>query len=364
MLEDVTPSSLRRLRRWAPWIVIFGLAAGPAAGMWALAWRIDDIPPELRVTPVPVFTGPTLRIRDGRTNVVAKLEIGDGPALIAPEWSGVVTSVEVSSGDAIATGDPLLSVDRVTRVAVASDMPFHRELGNGSRGRDVEALERLLVALGLFDEEPDEIFTRTTAMAVRAFESTLGVDPPTGVFSPSLVMWMPTEPLVVGEVLVSVGSPVPGAGSAIVRAVPRVISAELVTGEGAPVSFEGDRVLEVEGREVAIISGGSAITDEVAEAIWDSRTPLGSDVAGGAVMIPATLRLPEPVEVWAVASSAVMVDMEGAFSCVWVEDGDALIPIDVTPVGGTLGVTDLRGPLAGLRVLVNPLEILPDPACP
>src|SRR5690606_41010625 len=88
MLEDVTPSSLRRLRRSAPWIVIFGLAAGPAAGMWALAWRIDDIPPELRVTPVPVFTGPTLRIRDGRTNAVAKLEIGDGPALIAPEWSG------------------------------------------------------------------------------------------------------------------------------------------------------------------------------------------------------------------------------------------------------------------------------------
>src|SRR5690606_41041111 len=134
LLEVVPPAALRRRRRWAPCVLTFGRAPGPAAGMWALAWRIDDIPPELRVTPVPVFTGPTLRIRDGRTNAVAKLEIGDGPALIAPEWSGVVTSVEVSCGDAIATGDPLLSVDRVTRVAVASDMPFHRELGNGSRG--------------------------------------------------------------------------------------------------------------------------------------------------------------------------------------------------------------------------------------
>jgi peptidoglycan hydrolase-like protein with peptidoglycan-binding domain len=365
MPEDTTAPWGSAVRRMVPWILILGLALGPAVGLWALAWRVDDTPLELRFGPEPVFAEATRRIRDGRMNVVAEVEIKSGPVLVAPEWAGVVTSVEISQGDVLTTGDAVLTVDRVTRLAMASDMPFHRELAVGSRGGDVEALERLLVTLGLFGEEPDGMFTRSTAAAVTALEAMAGAPRPTGVFSPSLLIWLPSEPLVVSEVLVAVGSPAPGAGSVIASTEPKVGSVRLLRGDGSPLGFEGERLLEVVGTEVGVVTGGSAVPEDVARAIWDAGRPLSPDgEAGGATLIPVTLRLPKPVEVWAVASSAVMVDKGGASTCVWVEDGGALTPVPVSPVGGTLGVTDLKESLAGRAVLINPLEVLTDPSCP
>jgi peptidoglycan hydrolase-like protein with peptidoglycan-binding domain len=354
-----------RARRLTPWLVVFAVTAAPAAGLWALAWNVDDTPSELRVTPAPVFAEATLRVRDGVVNIFAEVEIHDGPALVSPGWDGVVTSIDVSAGDVLVSGIPVLSVDRVAREAVATDMPFHRELTLGARGGDVQELERFLASLELLGEEPDEIFTSSTAAAVKAYEAQVGVARPTGVFSPSLVVWLPEEPMTVSSMLVTAGDLAPGAGSAVVSTEPTVLSARLVRGDGSPFDFDGERVLEVEEREVGVVVGGSVVPESVAQGIWDaSRTLAPVGEAAGVVLVSVTLRLPEPEEVWTLPSSAVMVDKEGVSTCVWVDDGEALAPVDVTPVGGTLGATDLNGSLAGRVVLINPVEFLADPSCP
>lgn len=364
MSTDVTPARVLDARRLAPWIVIVGIALAPASALFALAWQMEDTPEELRITPEPVLVAPTRRIDDGRLNVVAELEIGDAPTLASPGWAGLVTSVEVSTGDVLTTGVAVLSVDRVVRLAVASDMPFHRDLSRGAKGEDVVALERVLAGLGLFTGEPDELFSSSTATAVKGLESAAGVERPTGVFSPSLVIWIPNEPLVVSGVLVNAGSPAPGLGTAIVSTEPEVLSVRFVRGEGSPLMFDGQRMVKVEGREVGVVTGAT-VPPEVARAIWEfGRSVALSSPNAGVTSIPVTLTYPEPLEVWSVPSSAVMVDTSGAITCVWVEEGGAFEPIPVTTVGGTLGVTDLGQSFADHVVLVNPLEVISDPSCP
>jgi hypothetical protein len=235
----------------------------------------------------------------------------------------------------------------------------------GAKGNDVLALESLLASLGLLLDEPDDVFRSSTSEATKGLESAAGIDRPTGVFSASLVVWIPTESVAIEDVLVATGSPAPGAGSAIFTTRPKVLSVRFSRGDGSVLAFEGRRLIEVEGEPVGTITEDAPASDSTALALWELSRSMGSDGAGeGFPTIPVTLRYPEPVVVWSIPSSAVMVDEAGRSTCVWVDDAGTFDPLPVTPIGGTLGVTDLRESLAETRVLINPIEVLPDPSCP
>lgn len=351
------------LKNAGPWLVVLALFALPAFGVVLLVLSIETTPSELLIHSEPVLAEPTLRVREGRTDAYLALELGATPLLLAGQQSGVVTSVHARQGDALRSGDLVFSIDLVEIRAIAADAPFHRMLSIGSRGPDVEQLERFLIDQGHFAAQPDNIFDRDTAVAVRLYEESIGVERPTGIFDPGVVLWIPSEPFHVRNLLVRPGQPAPGLGQVVTEGVARVLSAGLIGVDGAGLTLEEPMVLEFEGRAIGTVHH-DALPDHVVLEILSSN-PVDPGVADGEVRLPVALRLETPLEVLVVASSAVMVDAGGQRTCVWVTlDSGGFEPAPVTVVGGTLGVTDILGEIRGRRVLVNPLEILQSASCP
>jgi hypothetical protein len=352
------------LRRLIPWLLILAIVVAPGTALVVLNLVVDDTPPELVVVPEPVILEPTVRVREERMDALLVFDAVPGPELASSGLPGLVTSVEVATGDELRSGDAVFSVDGQMVLAATTESPFFRELRSGSRGADVEALQRLLVDWGFLDAEPDGVFATSTAAAVRTLEIHIGVATPTSRFSPSYLIWLPKSPMHVGEVNVRTGFPAPASGEVIVQGLAEIVSARFVGSDGSPVRFDGARTVELDGHDLGA-TGSSEISEDVVRGALVGMSENDVTREEGMVSVPVVLRLPEPELVTVVASSAVMVDATGTAACVWVANSNAgYEAVEVHPVGGTLGVTEVDENLEGEGVLANPLEILADPSCP
>ena len=266
-----------------------------------------------------------------------------------------VTSVAVKPGVAVSSGDVVVSVDGVDRVAVATAEPFWRRLQRRDAGPDVAMLEAWLAEAGFYEGPLDGVFGRGLTAAVKAWAESLGVVKPDGVFDPGWVLWLPEDGFVVGEVTLRAGAPVPGAGAPVLVGATPLVEVSLRDQNDRRFVETGEWILEVGEVEVPVVDG--AVTGEglgVLESVLDPEEAFAS----------GRIRRAEPLAVVEVPATAVVADAEGA-TCVFVPDGDGFVARGVVLAGGRVSRVDVaEGLEAGGEVLVNPQDVFDAPSCP
>jgi peptidoglycan hydrolase-like protein with peptidoglycan-binding domain len=166
----------------------------------------------------------------GNRTVISRLggeAAAPGADSAAPSGSGGTVTALARSGSVVERGEPLYRLDGEPVVLMHGSTPAYRALEAGvSDGRDVEQLERNLVALGFDPGLVDETFTSTTAAAVSDWQESAGLVE-TGSLELGRVVFQP-GPRRVGEHRTSVGS-VLGAGAEVLvtSSTRRVVAVEL-----------------------------------------------------------------------------------------------------------------------------------------
>jgi hypothetical protein len=155
----------------SPWLLV--LALGILIGSVATGYILDrqttlseSPPPPERVRVEKGTLGRTLRMpATGAWTVEGVVRAPSG---------GTITEVVVNSG-LLRPGDLVLRIDERPVVVIPGDIPAFRALGEGSRGRDVAAIQAYLATLGFeVDDDPVE-YSSVTTTAVRAWQESLGI---------------------------------------------------------------------------------------------------------------------------------------------------------------------------------------------
>lgn len=160
----------RRTLWW--WVVALVVALGLGAlfGRWAFsAPQVDqgtDTPATVAVSEMTVGRSLPLAVSAHWT----ARPFGVGAA------SGVLTSLDVADGESVGAGDRMYTVDLRPVVAGVGEVPAFRDLSQGMRGVDVAQVQQLLVDTGFLDGPADGVFGPATTSAVRAWQSSLGVE--------------------------------------------------------------------------------------------------------------------------------------------------------------------------------------------
>lgn len=278
----------------------------------------------------------------------------DGPVAFSPSWSGTVTSVAVQpSGIPVRSGDNLVQVDGVWRVAALTLTPFYRPLEPGSRGSDVAALNAFLRDLG-FKAGDGETWSRSTTQGVAQLAERVGAGRASG-FDPGWVVWIPSQEFIVASVEAETGAPAPSNGEPILLSAPVASNASIRDDGGGLESITGDDWI-IEVGDVSVPYSG-----DPSHAVGDpSSTLLGMTRSDEPV--DATLRRSTALPVVQVPPSA-LVSAGGGRYCVWsVEEADSprtewkVSSVEI--VGGELGVTLVSDEgIAGKFVVGNPNEL-------
>ena len=255
----------------------------------------------------------------------------------------------------MSTGDVVVSVDGVHRVAAASEVPFWRSLGRNDAGEDVVALQLLLESLGLYEGEVDGRYGPAMVSAVNRFAEGLGVVRPQGVFDPGWVVWLPLEPFPVERVEAHLGRPAPGPGEVLLEGPSAIAETVMTDVEGRRLGLEGGWLLELDGVDYEMVDGEFTADAEVSLAeVLDSET---SELFG-------RVRRAHPVPVVEIPAAAVTSSLAGGL-CVWVPAGESFSPVPVTLDGGRVARVFVSAGLEpGDEILINPGEVVGDPICP
>lgn len=356
------PARLVRVRKhlaplsWMAAAAIFvGVPAGALLGLLLTEERLEAVDRK----PAP-FVQPARVVEfDDRTGVVARLRWQDGPTLYAPTWSGTVGAVWVEPGP-VRSGDRIASIDGVVRLAVHTPQPFFRPLSSGDRGVDVVWLHDVLITFGYLAAAPtdNDRVGPVTRRAIAALAENLGVLEPVEVFDPAWFVWLPTEQLEVATVALRAGAPAPPAGTPVAAGAPELASVDLERVDGGPLTLESGTRYVLQIGDVTLSLDGTT-----GELDGKDLAKLSRVVAPATESASGSVRLAEPLTLWALPASAVMAGADGRL-CVWIERGDAYEPMNVEVVGGRAGVAFVRPGATSAAILENPADILNEPACP
>jgi peptidoglycan hydrolase-like protein with peptidoglycan-binding domain len=161
--------------RWRPALAAAVIAVGAAVGAVALAGGSGGASgPE---PPAKATRTGTVERRTLAEHLTATGTIGyAGESSVLARLSGTVTALP-PVGDVIRRGRRLYALAGEPVLLMYGAVPAYRALAEGvTEGKDVEALERNLAALGYEPGTVDEDFTSTTAAAVRAWQEHLGLE--------------------------------------------------------------------------------------------------------------------------------------------------------------------------------------------
>ncbi len=266
-------------------------------------------------------------------------------------------------GEVIAPGSPVAEIDGRPVIAARGAFPFWRDLHTGvSDGKDVAQLELMLLAFGTADAagvKVDEHFDDATRRALRAFESTHGMDADGVLQMGELVVV--DGPVRISAVTGVLGDQSSAAGLTVSAAEPRVqVSVPLAAASrfvaGAPVTLGLPDGTSVAG---SVVSAGSPVTDgqgTTTVPVSIESTSVGSLAADTPVEVRMRHELARdvltvPVEaLLALAEGGYAVevsDRPGSTHLVGVRVGrfaDGRVAVDPSGAGGTLG--------AGSRVVI------------
>lgn len=314
--------------------------------------QLSGLEPE----PTPVVAPVEVREISDAKGVTVIPVWGEVPVMVAPTWSGTVSAVRVASGDVVVSGDRVVRVDGVDRVAIATAEPFWRHLRRSDSGLDVSALEEWLTTAGYYDGEIDGSFGGGLSAAVRAWAATLGVRSPDGSFDPGWVVWLPSDRFAVSAVEIAPGLLAPGAGTPMLSSATPLLSVELRDQNGHVLAEDGRWLMSVEGVMLPVVD--SQVTDDGMALLQTALDPAEQAATG-------RIRREVPVAALEVPATAIVTNRSGA-TCVFIPTGDGGFEARSVTLGSgqisRVGVVD--GLDAGDEVLVNPPDIFDTPACP
>lgn len=272
--------------------------------------------------------------------------------------TGVVTSVALTPGELVGSGEVVYTVGLQPVVVALGDVPMFRSLGLRTKGPDVFQLQTMLTDLGFFNGDIDGNFGRSTRVAVRSWQDSLGVqdDGRVGVGDIVFVASLPGR-LVLGEsvtrgarlgdgeitVFAVVGDPefrVP-LSSEQGNLVP-LLAEVIVTYPGGVWNARIERAVEIEPGRLDLVlvglDGGSVCGVECAKWVsLEGGTMFRSEI----VVIPDTSGPVVPV-------GAITVDA-GNRPSVTLTDGSLL---EVTIVESADGLAVVEGIDAGTEILL------------
>ncbi len=348
-----------------PVIASVGLAACIAASLAAF-FVARPAPDHLTNSATPVVGLVSQNKASLHESAQLTIELGDAPELLASGLSGRVVEVFLHTGDTIEHGTQVAQVDGRTVIAFQSDAPFWRTLRLGDSGPDVTELQCGLQGLGyLSDEEPCDVkFSRATQTAVRDFNTDLGLGNLT-TFDPSIVLWIPFETSVVGEVLVEQGEWYPNQANPVLRLTPEVISARVTPansvrfdpGTYGTLTFTSEPTGDLTVNQDLTLDPATAA--RIASSIPTAPASDGTEAVAPQNVLKASgfVDGSESIERIEVPTAAIVEDASG--SCVLLNTPATPTPIVVTISGSSVtGVTYVEGDLAiDAEIILNPSDL-------
>ncbi|GAB3617555.1 peptidoglycan-binding protein [Okibacterium endophyticum] len=274
--------------------------------------------------------------------------------------AGVVTSVDVATGDEVNAGDTLYTVDLRPVVVGQGSTPAFRAIGEGAEGPDVQQLQEMLGALGFYRHMADGKAESGTVAAIRAWQKSLGLEQ-TGQVEFGDVVFVASLPsrIALDAEQIATGNSLSG-GEPVVRGLSNAPAFSLpVTDAQAAMIPTGTRV------ELTSPDGDvwSAVTadqnrDKDTNALTvalngvDGATICGDGcgqipVSGQAQLVSRIITV-EPVDGLIVPSAALVTDANG--DVMVIDAKDRRVPVSV--VASAKGMSVIEGVEAGLRVRV------------
>jgi hypothetical protein len=347
-----------------PFVLLVGII-GPVAGLVAVvAFAPDSLPsvdPPAATVNMPVQLTP-----DSKAQAVqASLNWRTGPSLRAPNWSGLVTAVNISRGKRITSGTPIVTINGIERIALASPQPFFRQIGPGITGSDVEALRTALSRLEMGPAGSGATYDADLQSAIKRLDAKLsGISAAkaSGVFDPSWVIYLPSTSVTAASVDLQLGTTPPAPGQLIVTS-PRALKPfrlSASTSQGVPIPLPSSStgyVLALGNGTVIPIARGFTVSAP------KTLAKVASAVGVGSASLTGMVRLTSPDSLSTVPSTAVVSDASGRY-CVFVVEGKKLKAFVVNPAGGLPGVTKVTGlPKSIQSVVANPYQVAAGRSC-
>jgi peptidoglycan hydrolase-like protein with peptidoglycan-binding domain len=339
---------------WRPFrFALFAVAVLSVAALSFWAGRTVTDPPDLQQ---PESSSVSYTARSGELSRSI-------PFSVEAEWvpvsslrsaaGGVVTRLPLDAE--VSEGDPIISIDERPVIAVASPVPFFREMSVGSTGRDVLALEEFLVRAGLLAGDADQRFDAATGDAVATWQSNLELEA-TGLVERGDVSALPGPGPFPVRAIVDLGVPVDAGDvvAEVLESTPRV-SVTVAIDELESIPPAAEVVVQRAGDELwtGRLGASTRTNDGLAVIMIE---PIGSPICdapcdvvpiAGAARLSAQIVIQRPVVGVVVPTAAIRHDPGGAAS-VRTPTGEVTVSV-VTSVDG-LAIVD--GIPAGTEVVL------------
>jgi peptidoglycan hydrolase-like protein with peptidoglycan-binding domain len=196
-----------------------------------------------------------------------------------------------AAGSTVKRGEALFKLDELPVVALYGSVPMYRTLSAGLAGADVRQLEDNLAALGYAGFTVDNRFTAATAVAVRAWQASVGVIP-TGTVERGQIVFT-RDAVRVARQAARVGAVLAGRGETVLSytGTTRKVTVDLlvadqtlaVVGGSCTVTIPGGRTTDGTVAAVGTVAAAPAPSPGVASqggsATLDARIPVTVELA-------------------------------------------------------------------------------------
>lgn len=318
-----------RTKSLTAWVVaiIVAVSVGVLVGL-----RVSGSPPRGLEAASPHTFAPveSQQFDDAR---VADVSFLTGPRVdIRTSMPGVVTFL-ASEGTTIDSGQLLMQVNGQPILGLATQTPLYRDIGFGTSGPDVSALNNELVRLGFLSESSGDVFDSGSSAGWRRLQSHAGVTEAADEVSLAQTVWLPSDPVSLNVWRPAVGASVPSDG--VIGTIPGKLISVTIHDVQGPAMRPGARVLTLMGASASIGEFGELpVTVSAPEFLRAIETsPQYRDyLAAPDQETVGSLRLESPVPALRVPIGAVF-DMDGSRGC--IQSGGVSFRVEI--LAATLG---------------------------
>ena len=271
----------------------------------------------------------------------------------APAWGGaLITKVAIEPGRRIVSGESVLSIDGIDRVAIVADEPPHRMIRSGDSGADVEALRDLISGMELGPVGDTGGFGWTDLLAVRRLAEQLGVPGAARVnaFDPAWTVWVGPSQLgrTAGKIDLLAGHPAPSLGETVFETQQRLVGV-VVKPRDSEARLRTEQGVKY---EIELAGSTRAIDAFTVDLRWVREVAAHGGLPVGSESIPATIRATPDSNLPIVPASAIHVSADGG-ACVIVVDRNTDVPTPVEVIGNQITGVFVSGLHIGDEIVIG-----------
>lgn len=273
------------------------------------------------------------------------------PLTITVPASGRVTGVYGCSEN-LSSGTTPVSVDGKPILALASPVPWFRDITYGTRGEDVSGLQAELTRLGFDVTGDDGAALDKTFAAFRELRSRFGLDRAEGLpLALSSVIWLPMPVVPIARCSLQLGDVV-ATGAALADSRRTATRASIIPAPNPTLA--GPRTAAIGNVSLAVDESGQITGTSDLDALAATAEFIAAWESDGDGRVKAKYRLTTPITVAVVPPSAVRRAADGSM-CIVDEAGKA---IKVRVVGAQLGQSFVQSdsPLPPAVILDPPTD--------